>query len=327
MATVIRYVNPASSGGNGTTNALSGANAAYISLNSWEAAEQTDLVSDGDIHEVRCEGTTDSTRLVITGWTTGASNYIYILVESANRHRGVWDASKYNLTGSTGGAGRLRLEEDYVRFEGLQVRNTTPSPAGSASAIRVVSTGATTDIRINKCIVRDGRYTVRVESGSKHYFWNNIVYGGSAGAVLTTTGGSIDLFVYSSILIGVSQGLFRIAGTVTVKNCYAKGTTAYSGTIGKTTCASSDTTGSSGLQSISYSTSQFTNVTAGSEDLSLVSGSALIDVGTDTSGDATPLDFTDDIIGTARGGTWDVGAFEFISAAGIAVLRRRREGY
>lgn len=326
MATVIRYVNPASSGGDGTTNATSGAQAAYASLNAWEAAEQTNLVSDGDIHEVRCEGTGDTGAGVsINGWTTGASNYIYIVAESANRHDGTWSTGKYYLEGASSATGRLNILEDYVRVEGLQIRNTSGG-AGSTSSSRVTGTGGTTDIRFNDCIIRDARYTVRVESGSDYYHWNNIVYGGSVGAVVVTGGGVNGKF-YSDTLIGVTYGLYRTAGTVTAKNCYAKGTTAYNGTITKTTCASSDTTGSAGLQSIAYSTSQFTNVTAGSEDLSLVSGSALIDVGTDTSGDAAPLDFTDDIIGTARGGTWDVGAFEFVGAAGIAVLRRRREGY
>jgi hypothetical protein len=79
-----------------------------------------------------------------------------------------------------------------------------------------------------------------------------------------------------------------------------------------TTCASSDATGSAGLQNIAANTTNFTNVTAGSEDFHLPAGSALIDVGTDTSGDAAPLNFTDDIDGVTRTGTWDIGADEYV---------------
>jgi hypothetical protein len=80
-----------------------------------------------------------------------------------------------------------------------------------------------------------------------------------------------------------------------------------------TTCASSDTTGSTGLQNIAYDTTNFTNVTAGSEDLHIPTGSALKDVGTDTSGDAAPMNFTTDIDGETRSGTWDVGADELVT--------------
>ena len=44
-ATVTRYVNPGSVGGNGTTAALTGTDAAYVSLSAWNTAEATDLVS------------------------------------------------------------------------------------------------------------------------------------------------------------------------------------------------------------------------------------------------------------------------------------------
>ena len=54
MAVITRYVNTASAGGDGTTNAESGATAAYASLNAWEAAEATDLVTAGDSHIVYC---------------------------------------------------------------------------------------------------------------------------------------------------------------------------------------------------------------------------------------------------------------------------------
>jgi hypothetical protein len=73
---------------------------------------------------------------------------------------------------------------------------------------------------------------------------------------------------------------------------------------------------------VPFSTAQFTNVTGGSENFRLVSGSYLIDTGTDTSGEGAPLNFTDDIVGTTRS-DWDVGAFEYVAAATYQPFRLR----
>jgi len=82
MAEVKRYVNRAAdSGGDGTTNGLTGVNCAYQTLNLWEAAEQTDLVADGDTHVVECTGTVstqDTALCSLDGWITGPSNDITV---------------------------------------------------------------------------------------------------------------------------------------------------------------------------------------------------------------------------------------------------------
>ena len=152
MATVHRYVDPDASGsGTGVdwTNA-------YTSLNAWESAEQTDLVTDGDIHIVHCRassGTDDTTAVTVDGWTTGASNYLTIQVDSADRHSGEWDGTKYLLDG--GDAHALTIDEKYVRVLGLQVTVSYVAQAG-IRGIRTLSVwGGTdgTDIRIGYCIV------------------------------------------------------------------------------------------------------------------------------------------------------------------------------
>lgn len=290
----------------------------YTSLSAAEAGEQRDLVAADEIAVFECYSMQDTTAVTILGWTTDATRYIEIKTPGAERHDGKWNTAKYYLEADASGTGTLTISEDNVRVEGLQIRHTAGSPSGSDSALRPVSTGGTTDIRVNKCILRAGRFTVRIESGSNHYWWNNMIYGGSVGGLVVTS--SIALDIYSCTIIGGdTYGLVRSSGTVTAKNCYAyaSGTgDAYSGTITKTTCASDDTTGSAGLQNIAYDTSNFTNVTGGSEDLHLPSGSNLVDVGTDTSGDSAPMDFTDDIDGDSRGATWDVGADEYVAAVG-----------
>ncbi len=77
-STKIRYVNTDSTaGGDGTTNAITGDNRAYASLNEWEAAEQINLTLYYQSHIVYCSGSTpDTTSVEILGWTT---NTIYTI--------------------------------------------------------------------------------------------------------------------------------------------------------------------------------------------------------------------------------------------------------
>jgi hypothetical protein len=116
--------------------------------------------------------------------------------------------------------------------------------------------------------------------------------------------------IYNSIFVGSTDGIINASsGDVTAVNCYAEAdTSCYSntsdGSLTLTTSASSDTTGSSGLQSIAYDTSTFTNVTAGTEDFHLVTGSDLIDAGTATS---YTTDFDGDTWSTPR----EVGIYNF----------------
>lgn len=68
-----------------------------------------------------------------------------------------------------------------------------------------------------------------------------------------------------------------------------------------------------GNQSVAYSTDNFTNVTPGSEDLTPVAGSGVVDAGVDL----TSVGITDDVLGTARpqGSAFDAGAIELPQAA------------
>lgn len=147
---------------------------------------------------------------------------------------------------------------------------------------------------------------------------------GSEAAVELSVAGTQTGSIYSSVLSAPVNGIKASTVAVTMKNVYAGGTTSYSGSaLSLTTCASADaSTGTAGLRSMAYSTANFTNVTSGSEDLQIVTGGSPspVDTGTDTTGDSAPLNFTTDIAGTTRTGTWDIGAF---AAAGSVAIRRR----
>src|SRR5690554_6305228 len=96
---ITRYVNTASSpGGDGTTNATTGDNRAFASLNEAEAAIPASIA---DWYDIVCEGQdADSAAVDFAGTTTSASNYVQVRTDPSatyGRHAGARDTSKYRL--------------------------------------------------------------------------------------------------------------------------------------------------------------------------------------------------------------------------------------
>jgi len=259
----------------------------------------------------------DTTAVTISGVTTTAANYILIRAIGQARHQGVWTSSAYRLLIASAIA--IRLIDDHVRLDGLQLGKSSSS-SNTQPVVRVENSGLDNAFHISHCIIKQAGNNSFTEAGihinsadSKLKAWNCIIYGSGTNTNNNNSaiamGGNQTLEVYSCTLIGGQNGLYRGSGTVTAKNCYARGNAAaYSGTMTLTTCASADTTGSAGLQNIPHSTATFVSVTAGSQDYHLAVGSALLGAGTDTSGEAAPLDFAHDIDGQARSTPWDIGA-------------------
>lgn len=117
---------------------------------------------------------------------------------------------------------------------------------------------------------------------------NTAIVGKFYWPVITSDYTGPRLWLYNVTIGGGGTVGLVVDSTSFVKNTYIDAATAYSGTLATfTTCQHSTAqsiTGSTG--STAYSTANFTNVTSGSEDFHLPSGSALIDAGTDLSGDA-----------------------------------------
>ena len=146
MANVVRYINTASTGGDGTTNGESGANAAYSSIATWEAAEQTDLVTALDTHEVICtvgSGTAaDTNGRTINGWVTDNDYSILFRAADTDRAGYRWDETKYRIDTT----GRIDCRE-VVLFEGIQIKSTRADSGA-------VTTGfGSTNVRMRKCFV------------------------------------------------------------------------------------------------------------------------------------------------------------------------------
>jgi len=319
MATITRYVNPGSDGGDGTTTALTGANAAYASLNAWEAAEETDLVTAGNIHVVNCAGSTADTIATITlGWVTGESNYIEI---NGDHSTGIYSTSYYRLEAAPVETGVLILGQAYIRINNLQIYHNGGSPANEASAIRVIDDLVTSDMRVKSSILRGGRYTFRIEGVCESFLIeNSIIYEGTTGGCATTHSSS-NLELNNVVITDYgTNGLFEYAGTITANNCAVfNGADDFNSVSTIDYCASDDGDGTNAVDISPGATEAddwndaFTDYANG--DFSVKnSSSVLYDAASATYAPA------DDIIGTERpqGSADDIGAFE-LSSAGVSV--------
>lgn len=204
-----RYVDTASSGGDGTTTALSGTNAAYASLQAALDAERGDLVSADVYLRIECAadtGTADTTLVDqnIAGWTTDATRYVEIHAAAGHEAGVEWDTSKYRLSRSgTGGSVFVAVLADmsggiaYGRLHGLQIEadwsNLNSATRTVGNLIWSVAAGTSgSDVRIynnhfrwtgtkaftftnTSAMVSGSPWTNGASPTPKAYLWNNIL--------------------------------------------------------------------------------------------------------------------------------------------------------
>lgn len=329
-ANVVRYVNTASSGGNGTTNETSGANAAYATLAACEDAEDGVAYSAGETCTINCSGATaDTTPVNFSGWDADVS-----IIVNGDNTTGKWNTGAYRI--------EITQNNDFpcitntinnIQFVNLQCKMIASGNYGNMYLVSNTPAGAHT-VLFSKCIFWANDSSTWTNSQGITLNW-----AGGTGTVtikdceIYRTGGAaagsaiyINQYgtanIYNCTITGNwNYGINRADGTVVAKNCYSATTSgsSYNGTITQTTCASSDTTASgTALDSIAYSTDNFTNVTAGSEDLHLTAASALKDVGTDLGTD-TDIDGQDRDTNTP----WDIGADEYVATGSSTPATRR----
>lgn len=317
MATVVRYWDPDSAaGGDGTTTATAGANRAYHDYPELEAAEATDLPTDGDIFRARRSGTaTDAVPMdSLSGWTTGASNYLEIMSD---------DGTRKELVNATDNVRIINITQDYVRISGFDLEQN--QSATFRECVRVSAPGDLTSE-----VIIDNVRTYGAAGGTEGFVFDDgiVKISNSAsfanddhGFSCISTSSFLEVYARYCVSYNNNGRGFNATGgsTVDVINCYSGGNSGQdydSDVSSMTTCASSDTTGSSGLQSIAASTSAgayFTNLTAGSEDFHIdADNSALEDAGTDVSSD-TDFAVSLDAEGNTRHATTpDIGMYESV---------------
>jgi hypothetical protein len=355
MATTnIRYVDvDADAGGDGATNALTGANCAYKSLSIWEAARQANLVTGDIIEQCICESnhanhTADTTAVTIDGWTTDATRYIDIKTSASGRHDGKWNTAKYRLDSSSDVFGHIDIVAQNVRIVGLQL----DVPAnGNNNGIRYrVNSTSVIDIRIDKCIIK-GPASGSTDAGlclimssiilnnGVFYVTNNIIYdftGSTSGAGIICDSGDGLVKLYNNTVVNCRTGISNTSAWT--------GTTATRNTLLRS-CSTAATSGltaalqdynATDLASLGYTAQShdrvsqtFTFVNEGADDFHLASD----DAGAKGFGVTDPGSglFTDDIDGETCLVPWCIGADWITSAAGglsipVAMATYKRMG-
>ena len=320
---MIRYVNTASTaGGDGTTNATTGANRAFKSLldaiNSLPAVLTMPVV-------IYCDGAggPDTTPVNQTPFdmVTSAANYLLITTNAANRATAPHDPARYTLMGTNQSVLYNNIPS-HIRIDGIQVQLTI-SNGGTFIGIKTSNANeVATDIdaRISntvvKCVVSSGNaigFNTRFPSpgaGGNVSVWNSVAYG-------CTTGFNNDFpgaqYVNNTAFNNNFGYVNDVDNSMKVVNCLAaKGTKSggigFVGTFapGSNFNAADDGNRIPGANSSSGRT--FTFVNAAAVDVHL----APTDTGAKDLGTNDPLlgKFGDDIDGVPRAGVWDIGADE-----------------
>lgn len=346
--TVTRYVNTASSGGNGTTNATSGTNAAYATLSAWNTAEAKNLVTADEAHVVICEGgedTVTSTINLVSGWTTDSTRTLTI--KSNESRSATTFASGYRLRSATASATPLVLVA-YTTLENFRVITSTSSGTTDCVAI---DAAARLGIVIDRCWFRKtstgsgGCFVMTGTTDGSHVTIRNSILdctnsGGTASqyGIWATFTNNSSLFVRNCTITGFNGGGANSAGlrrdstmtTFTVTNCAVfNNADDILGTApdSLTYCAGDDTEFQSGTGNVNISpggtestdwNSAFTDYANG--DYTVKNSSSLLyNAGTNLSGSGVTVDH----IGTSRpqSTSFDIGAFELVVAGGPRRIR------
>lgn len=267
--------------------------------------------------------------------TTDATHYLRITVPTSERHQGKRPTSScYRLEAAGNFNNAVTIYTNYVRLEGLAVKNSSTAPK---CALTIACTSATaSEVRVSDCITYDvadsnqGPVGYGLQQCASLKMNNCLAINTGAGFYVQASGTlNATLENCDAVNCRATNGTAAGCGfycadfrTMTLKNCYGGGNRVadyghgVNATWSTTNCYSSD--GSLSTMVAAWSTANFTNVTVGSENVSLVAGSALIDQGIDLSADAGWIEpgGAVDIIGTTRpqGSAWDIGAFEYLSA-------------
>lgn len=347
MAQLIRYVNPDASDPtpDGTTEAE-----AYTSLNACEAAEEQDLDAGNNYMTIRCfssAGTDDTTRVVFLTWTTSATDYIEIVGWDFPAN-GIFDGTKYvKYHNGTGGATGLSVQEEYVRVNKIQFVVET-SGTTSSNALDVTLVGASNEFRVSNCIIKAGATMTGTGTGigirindtdAIVKIWNCVVYGFISASDPTSINfravmdlGSASCSIFNCTVFGNNFGIRAGTGiALTAKNCAVfNNTDDWNGnTLTVDYCASDDADVGTNLQDFTAEATDwnavFTDYANGDVTLkNYTTSPCAVGKGVDDPGAGL---YSDDITGYARASTWDIGAFEYVSAGAAAGFMTLNTGY
>jgi hypothetical protein len=260
-------------------------------------------------------------------WTTDLTRYLIVRAASSHEHQGVWDTNK--AYGQLTNLECITITATAILIESMQFR------VNQGVGLNVIySSGDSPFVNVNKCLLR---YTannswgriIYLQSPRRARITNNILLGrdgtvagfgiNSMAFHANNNNSPSDYIVYNctiscSLTGGYSAGIYTAYTKCKVisENNYLCAAFPYyidGGTLQKGTHdATVDTSALTlALRSVAYSTANFQNVTAGSEDLHIQAGSVLNNGGAYL----VSQGITTDITGTSRVGyVFDIGAFQ-----------------
>lgn len=262
----------------------------------------------------------------LAGATTSSSNYRIITVHSSDRHSGT-SASGFRIVVGVNPAVPITINESNAIVEWMVILNVGQSSAANRRCV-AISTAAISNIFVRNIIGSvdnagsgNGIGFNGANTTGTIYVLNSIIYNcKTTGITSSGLGGSrlyINCTVYSSV-VGFSDG----NGTGTCQNCLSIGNSTADYSVDTVTkSGSSDTTGSTGLQELVAAT-EFVDPTGSPPNFHLNAGATSVNAGDDYG--TTPAGVQFDIDGRDRdaaGDVWDLGADEFVAAAGAARQR------
>jgi hypothetical protein len=329
------FIIPQVKAGSGTkTICPSGQGCDYTTLNAWEAGEQADLTNNGPaIAQIQGDWSvaTDTTGVIIDGWTTTQNDYIKIYTTPEARHNGKWDETKYRLVVPRAEYYKMvNIYEDFVIIEGLQFKISTNNTAAGVAIISIdgSSVAAETGIYIRDNILTQGTLydpNNDVVHGivygqfnyyAKAYIYNNIIYGLKSRGILQD-GPNRTWYIYNNTIYGCGAGIVKGAGgTAIAKNnlSYNNTDNYFSFSYGFSASSTNNLSGPTQTDAPGSNPRNGVTVTFADEanyDFHL----AYTDTGAKGYGASLSADpyiaFSDDIDGQTRQGSWDIGADQY----------------
>src|SRR3972149_540355 len=122
----------------------------YTTLSAWEAAKQGDLVTADQIQQAECYNMSDTTAVVVDGWTTDATRNIKIYGAASDKtaaNTGKWSTERYRLS-VTNNSG-IVISEGNVRIYDLQIYHTVNSTHSNI----LINANEVLDIQISNSIL------------------------------------------------------------------------------------------------------------------------------------------------------------------------------
>lgn len=251
------------------------------------------------------DASSDNVLIAVTT-ASATARVLRFIASGADKHTGV-RGTGYRFT-----AHEVRCNNDNtnvtVELDGLSIASIGQDRAANVTVI------------IRNCLIADSAGNGAYCGGGTMRLINTAIIGSTfENVVAENNNGTAIVELINCTAVDSAAGdagvLARFGGSGTAINTYSGGNAAtadFSGLSSLTNCRSED--GSQSTTTAAFTTSNFTVVTAGSENLKLPSGSALIDVGVGPGSNGSVP--TTDFEGDARSGaTTDVGFDQFTSGA------------